>query len=788
MLVVSALTARQLLGAAHMGEPNRIESTLVIPFSDVCLLQADDEENKRQDDTEATVLRPRNNGNSGSACISSSTLDVEELNCGSALPLLPLFDNGETCSSDLPPKTVATPHAHSVDKDSNDSVASEVAVREDAEANQKEKDGQGRCDERQSPSPSPSFIYGSAPMRTQRLSSALKTASSKSTSTRKRRSHRTKRRIRGIWGDDTTSQLSQLHDETILLIFSNLSMKDLCVASMVCERWKHLALHQDSWKRIDATDFVETTCNYFVRSGSGSNDETASSRAAAAPKFTSLALASRVEKYTPIGLSIHSIHQRLSPDDFLSSLPILQELTLTSFDELTDTHLHVLLLSSSCKNAQARSKRYCVMKKLVLEDCPRLTDATVRSIGKLCTELEELSLKGSSKITDLTPLRDLWTLTAKQGKPASAIKNAATAPMSASSMFSLFSPPPAAPVATVADLFQPTPRPSTPTTTNSLQSLFAPPGLSPPRSADVMTILPRPLSKKNSKAQHAAKLASVNVSYTGVTAKNLLAAWKAAVPPGKIIRLSHLSMHGNGESWNDALLGETADLLDLVKLESLEIGCKAPSRTVTDKGLQRLIEAPTGANGKKALSLLKRLNLAGHQALTGTCIAQIMMLANETLEELTLDGCKGLSAQSNNAAHDFSHMDAFAQAVLKCTTRERKPGIPNCGRGLRRLSLSRCFANQSLLQKNESKKIHEETLGSFLLESLGPKPKKLKGCQTLPQRDNQHSCTTTTNTGFTLLELDLTDCWFVTSSDIASLRKRCPILNVIHLEGTRAML
>lgn len=304
-----------------------------------------------------------------------------------------------------------------------------------------------------------------------------------------------------------------------------------------------------------------------------------------------------------------------------------------------------------------------------------------------------------------------------------------------------------------------------------------------------MTILPRPLSKKNSKAQHAAKLASVNVSCTGVTAKNLLAAWKTAIPPGKIVRLSHLSMNGNGESWNDALLGETADLLDLVKLESLELGCNAPSKTITDNGLQRLIEAPSGANGNYSLSLLKRLNLAGHQALTGTCIAQIMSLANETLEELTLDGCKGLSVQSNNAAKDFSHMDAFAKAVLKCATRERKPGIQNGGRGLRRLSLSRCFSNQSLLQRNDSKKLHEEMLGSYLLESLGPKPKKVKGSKSMLQHDNQRSyTTTTTTTSSTLLELDLTDCWFVTSSDIASLRKRCPILNVIHLEGTRAML
>ncbi|CAB9502045.1 LRR [Seminavis robusta] len=788
MLLASPLLSASrppLRALTHMGEHSQAQSALLIPVSaDVCLSNPDEGNETLSQDP---PLRPRN---SGTMIASTTTVAAEALPKLPAMSTFHRVDDGETCSSEAPPKAASvltTSQAQTPSREIDAVVghgdeAAEVAVREDAEGNEKEQDSVSQG-ERESPSPSPSLTLTSSrsAMRTQKLASALKTTSLISgadgtgSNKKKGRHQRTKRRIRGIWGGDDSTLFSQLHDETILLIMKNFSMKDLCVASMVCQRWKHLALHQDSWKRIDATEFVQAAHDYYAKMDCNTDN---SDGKIDPPKSTSKALAAHVEKFTPLSLSIHSIHNRLSPDNFLSSLPSLQELTLTAFAELTDTHVHVLLLSCV-------SKRSCNLRKLALEQCPRLTNATVQSIGKLCSELEELSLAGNSNITDLAPLSDLWVLTTKPSPPVAAAPKRVAASPAAASMFSLFSPPPPPPPKpSLADMFQP-PRPSTPTSTSSLQSLFAPPGESPPRSANVIRILPQPLSKKNSKIKQPAKLALINVSNTGVTAKSLIAAWKAAVPSGKIVRLAHLLMNGTGETWKDTHLRDIADLLDLVKLESLDIGCRnSSSRTVTDSGLAWLVQGAESVTSNKApLSSLVRLNLSGHQSLSGTCIANTIAPAQGRLEELTLKDCKGLSVQSANVAKDLASIDTLAKAISSLTVRETNEKDAAGGKGLRRLSLAGCFSNQCLLQRNNNKKMHEETIGSILLESLGPQTTK-KGGKATKQHDNLLSCSTASTT---LVELDLTGCWFVTPSHVASLRERCPRLHKIHLDGTRAM-
>ena len=694
---------------------------------------------------------------------------------------------------------------------------------------------------RQSPSPCPSLTSTSTteasasgaiiPTRKTPLVSLLKKSSAYSTpknapssASRKLRSStgshtRTGRRIRGLWGDadDQVCLFGQLHDETLLHnILTFLSMKDLCQASMVCQRWNHLARHKDAWKRIDATDFVQTAYDYY--------SSTSSSTSNSATKATSLVLAARMEQYSPNVISIHSIEHRLSASNFLSSSPSLQELTLTHFYELTDTHIHALLLSSSFQNGQgaARSNRTCSLRKLVLEGCPLLTDATVQSVATLCPLLEELSLQGNSKIQDLSALAELWTLTKKPPtplKPAAPKLNLmqlAAPPSSATSVASLFGPPPTAPAtssacSSMSSLFSPPPappaRPKTPP--NALQSLFAPPGQSPPRTANVISALPRKLSKRNSNNKNSVpgKLSRINVSNTGVTATSLLQSWNAAASSAASpafstdsrsahwVKLDALVMnHGtSGASWNDGVLEELGDVLDIGSLKCLEIATDSSSnsnmsfgrvKVLSDKGLCALAKTC----GTAARLSLKRLNLSGHTTISSTGIAELITSAEFTLEELILDGCKGISAQTKNPAIDFTKMDSLTRAIVKCTTRTHNnhhqqqnqtlPSQPLDGRGLRRLSLARCFSSQPEFQQQRSqlKLQHEETLGSYLLEAMGPKQKKKSASSMI---DKVKPITT-------LCELDLSHCWFVSKSNVAALQKRCPGLHTIKLEGTRA--
>lgn len=755
-----------------MGEP-KPETSLLIPLPDLCPVRKEGSEN--EGDIRAfpslTSLRPRTASSPSPACVTEGRKSSSTVKTGVGSPSIG-HGSEETCSNDLAPKLVSTT-SHT---EANSTEKAEVAVREEHEEDTKEDDLVSSQSQRQSPSPSPSFATPSKLPLSDKLplTSALKKSTSPPESAKKGKggNYRTRRRIRGIWGDDNDSPFSGLHDETLLLIMKYLSMKDLCISSMVCQRWKHVSLHQDSWKRIDATEFVKSAYDHYAR---GDASETSPVRSGA-PKYTSLALADRMEKNSPLVLEIRSIDYRLSADNFLSSLPSLQELTLTSFDELTDTHIHVLLVSSSYKNAQAKAKRSCILKKLALEECPRLTNASIQSIGKFCPELEELSVKGSPKITDLSPLNELWHTIKKPLRlaPSASARPSPATPLSAMAM--LFSgPPPPAPAPAPAPL---PPRPSTPTT--SLQSLFAPPGQSPPRAASVISVLPRTLSRGSSTIEPG-KLTRINVSHTGVSPKSLLTAWET-LPPGRGVRLEHLEMEGTGESWNDALLTSLAETLDLPKLHSLNIGCSpAFASRVTDKGLRSLL------TGKDSLCSLTRLNLSGHASLTGTCLSEIITAAS--LEELVLDRCTGLSTKSSDPAKDFASCDALAKAILKCTTRtinnhSNRDSAKEVGRGLRRLSLSRCFSNQSKLHRNSSLQMHEETLGRFLLEAIGPpKPKKKKK---QASSTSSSSCNTTTTAIATLHELDLTDCWFVTSADIASLEKRCPGLDRFRLKGTRA--
>mmetsp|Transcript_14809 Transcript_14809/g.35807 ORF Transcript_14809/g.35807 Transcript_14809/m.35807 type:complete len:455 (+) Transcript_14809:110-1474(+) len=175
----------------------------------------------------------------------------------------------------------------------------------------------------------------------------------------------TPRRVRGLWddnntttsSDDTTGQkkitlmkknkipsaFSQLREETIIHCLSFLSggePKDLLAVSQVGRRFNSLVTTSLSlWKTVDATNFVHNVYhNHHQQQQSNHQSATAS-------ETTTKALAKLLLKYPPETLIIRDIGHKLQADEsFLPPAGRLKNLTLTHFQGLTDTHVHVLLL------------------------------------------------------------------------------------------------------------------------------------------------------------------------------------------------------------------------------------------------------------------------------------------------------------------------------------------------------------------------------------------------------------------------------------------------------------
>jgi len=259
-----------------------------------------------------------------------------------------------------------------------------------------------------------------------------------------------RRVVRGLWNASCSSLFSQFHNDLMINILSCLDMKDLISASQVSRRWKHCAADDTLWQHVDATEFVRSTFQRYTSAKNPSHD-------------TSQALHDCLKSHlhTMETLKIRDIEHRLDPNVFLPSAS-LQRLVLTKFTNLSDTHVQVMFLST--KNNK--------LQKLVLDDCPLLSNTTIQSISRHCSNLQDLSLQGCTNISNLEPLQNLWST------------RQATSPT---------------------------------TTITSLQSLFAPP-TSPVKPKPTMTT---------------GKLCRVNLVGTSVTADALVTSLKTAAP-GKV--------------------------------------------------------------------------------------------------------------------------------------------------------------------------------------------------------------------------------------------------------------
>ena len=282
----------------------------------------------------------------------------------------------------------------------------------------------------------------------------------------------------------------KLRDETLITIMSFLDLADLLRSGMVCRRWSYQVWYESSlWKCVDASSFVRCAYRTFLRqllqqqSTTLDNDVVAettaitqkslvhqacpspfpstfpsSSSRNATRKITTIAacsspslstLTKRAQRLT--SSCLESILQNRKPerliitgiDDVLDAnhfhlpsmvLSSLQELTLSNFNSLSDTHLHVLLLMTlGGENAgpgpgagivlkqkrRSKGRSQNSLRVLVLEHCKLLTNSSLTSIAKTCGDLASLSLSGNINITDVSPLQDLFVTKVRVEKGSS---------------------------------------------------------------------------------------------------------------------------------------------------------------------------------------------------------------------------------------------------------------------------------------------------------------------------------------------------------------------------------
>lgn len=570
----------------------------------------------------------------------------------------------------------------------------------------------------------------------------------------------TKRRVRGLWNNGPANGFADLNDDLIGSIFGHFSSAGLVKVAMVCRRFQYIAGLDAHWKHVDATEYVERAFEHFGKLASDT-----------AAEQTSSALTAHLASHAPETLRIANIKHRLTAHSFLPSLKGLQELHLSAFADLTDTHVHVMLLSYAVGHAhgQAKAKSSNSLRKLSLEQCPLLTNATLRSISLTCSVLEELSVRGCRKMTSIEALKDCWKATKRAPKLPSvssmnslasffappAPRPAATpAALGLSSLFappplvsahspaaglsSLFAPPsapslPCAAPAALSSLFAPPPssRPAPPplkpfdtSTTTPLASLFTPPtGMSPPRAP------PRTFSLTRGPASTTGgQLVAVNLSHTGVTPRQLVRAWEAI---GGEIQLESLTMIGTGEAWRNGDLQALTQCLDLVSLKAIDLGCASLAGTSSLVSLATL----------EAANKLESLGLAGHRSLPASGLVGVLASAKESLVELNLEGCKRLFSNDTEAL-------LLAGALAQC-------------KSLKTLSLARCFNNET--QSSTRSLGEEEARGKVLVDAMAE---------------------ATFKDSFQVL--DMSGCWWFTNEDEIRLCRSCRRMTIMHVAGTRA--
>lgn len=379
-------------------------------------------------------------------------------------------------------------------------------------------------------------------LEVQQLRSALKTSTASRT-----RIAPSRRRIR--WETEHEDPFADLNDSLLSHIFGYLDVLDVTRASGVCQRFCSVGV-LSSHRTLNVSSWVQQV---YGKTKSALT--------------TSALLQKKLEGCKPQVLVLEDVGEALWPDTFLPSLIGLKELRIRGWKLLSDTHVHVCLLSTGKK---------CQLQKLALENCPELTNACLRSIATNCPQLRELSLQGCPQINDLTHLKTAWKV---QAPLLPDVLSLSSVPTLTPSLQSMFQRPP---------VMQPA------ASSSPLTSLFAPLGTSPKTEKRV--------------SFHAApegKLSHLNVSETAVTPKSFVASLQQ-VESGKV-QLESLIFRD--ADWKDSHWRTLRNLLSLDAFHYLDIG-SSTSSALSDAPLDRLTSVEYLAVSACPLLLAKVLTSA----------------------------------------------------------------------------------------------------------------------------------------------------------------------------------
>jgi len=341
----------------------------------------------------------------------------------------------------------------------------------------------------------------------------------------------TARRVSGLWGvpvattitqQRQTPSFPQLSEKLVSNILTFLPMLDQFRFSGSSAR--HFAIvHQakDHWGHVDATSTVHQLHAHYKSKSDAADALAADAHTTATglpPKPTTVTttmkrsksfnavdpIAEKVGKHLDRllaphqshiqSLTIRNIQHRLSAHSWLPPSQ-LRSLTLTHFEDLTDTHLHVFCLSGGSGTANSGKhilrSRPLPLQQLTLQYCPLVS--SVASIAKFCPELNSLDVQGCSKITDISSLTSLFVAAKKSPSAA-----ATSAPLSTSTrgLGSLFGAPQSASASTrgLGSLFgeRAAPAPAPPAS-RGLGSLFAAPQPAPSQLGSLFAT-PKPVA------------------------------------------------------------------------------------------------------------------------------------------------------------------------------------------------------------------------------------------------------------------------------------------------------
>lgn len=553
-----------------------------------------------------------------------------------------------------------------------------------------------------------------------------------------------------------------LRNETTTEILSYLNLYDLCRFGMIGRRYKYLVQSESIlWQHIDATVFVQRVYETFLskarpttkptttkEDGSTTKRDalpaspslpprrttprntkeasvmttTVTTATAAAAKTaaeqTGQALEETIKDRNIKSLTIRDIQHRLDANHYLPSYTGLEELVLTQFNNLTDTHVHVMLLMADHSNNLKKignSLGKSALRKLQLDRCPLLTNASIRSIAIKCPVLESVSICGCTNVDDVSPLAPLLKTTSMSPQLPNFSSAANKTPPS---LAAFFQPPTLISASSAPSaLFPPSTITRPPTSSgpimnesndannssngsgnsngtgmaSSLQSLFAPPGMSPPRRKSTTVPLSPASTTKTS-----GLLCEVDFRNTSISATALIQCLREAAggissssPSSSLsnstkrsslyqqqqkqtMLVSVKSLQINGDDWTDSNLQDLSELLALEELEVFNIattrggggGGDATSK-LSNKGLKVMARTAT-----PKFSQLVTLNISGHHQVTGLGISSIVV-GSPKLHTLALRDCCGV-------ASDAKGMEKLLSSIHKQHSTLRQLNIQGC--------------------------------------------------------------------------------------------------------------